>query len=235
MIKKLTAVAVLALGPHVQAATVTVLAGQYYKGQIYTGGLEITYGFDRYGLNGIIGPVSGAGGMEVVFNPAEQYDDITSPLIGVDIDDTTDKVLRTRYGGSISLTMPQNKVVSTGGALTITDLVFNQGEQAFFATLIGQNGVGTVNNVRLWDLRQLSCLNCGYLDLVRTEAATSLFTQAGGLKWMGGYFLESYPYDGMVRTSLTVSAIPEASSIYLAMAGVLTALGLVRPRGMKQS
>lgn len=227
MLKSWVLAAALALGSSAYAATVTVPAGQAYHGQIYSGELQIQDGFDVNGLGLVSTPLVGEGGLQVVFNAALRDYDVSAPLIGVDIDDSTGKVLQTRYGGSISLTMPRRKNLSVGGGLSITDIVFNHDARTIFATLIGQNDVGTVHNVSLWELQPLCC---GYSDLVRTEAATSLIVTAGGLLPVSSSLISDNLSDGKVRTVLTVSAVPEASASALATGGMLIVLGLVRRR-----
>lgn len=80
----------------------------------------------------------------------------SAPFTSLTIDTGTQSVLSFTTTGGLAMTTPVVKSVSSGGSLTVTDLNVDLASKKIYATLIGGNGVGTLNNFYLWDIASIT-------------------------------------------------------------------------------
>ena len=163
-------------------------------------------------------------------------------------------------GGATQLlpdaTAPNATDASTGGFVTITNLRVDLVNLDIYATLIGGNGVGTVNDLKLWKVNSLT----GPTTFAAVEGSTTsenvlsgltiyddayaLFVRAAGLTEFGSGVLASVNDQienpegyGTIRSTITVTAsraavVPEPST-YALMGLGLVGLGFVARRKAK--
>lgn len=177
-------------------------------------------------------------------------------------DGTTVSISGVQTSGGASQILPDASApnatdASTGGFVTITNLRVDLINNDIYATLIGGNGVGTVNNLKLWHINSI----VGETSFAAKEGVTTsvnvlggltiydeafqLFTTSAGLTEFGAGILanvnnlvdnpEGY---GTIRSSISVtaaraSAVPEPSTYALTGLG-LVAVGLVARRRKAQ-
>lgn len=137
---------------------------------------------------------------------------------------------------------------TTGGSLSITNLQVDLAQKRVYATLTGGNGVGTVDNLYLWDIAAVN----GATSFAATPGVTTsvnsltglsirpeafqLFSQSLGLTDAGIAALNTVTDFGKIDSSIsvTVTAVPEASAVVYALMGVgLVGLTAARRRAAK--
>jgi hypothetical protein len=141
--------------------------------------------------------------------------------------------------GGANITTVADGFTNTGGSLSITNLRVDLTTSHVFATLVGGNGVGTINNFDLWSFASLTGATSfaavtGPTTSVNTltglalsgATAFSTFSQALGLTQAGINAMSAITDYGSISSSITVTAarapsVPEPST-YLLMG-----LGLV--------
>ena len=143
------------------ASVVTIPAGEPYYGWPYDGA-EIG-GAEAWSLSAdLLGALDTAktsivpygAAATTVFKDSDGFYTQAStamPITSVTIDSQTNGPVSVATTGGITLTTPALKKVSSGGSLTVTDLNFDLANKKVYATLIGGNGVGTLNNYHLGD------------------------------------------------------------------------------------
>lgn len=148
--------------------------------------------------------------------------------------------------GGMSLTAPGTvKSISTGGSLTVTDISVDLTSKVVYATIIGGNGVGTLNNFALWNYANLTGPTTyagpgNYTDditgLSLTSTGFTVFSQALGLGSLGKAAMQGISDYGSIHSVLntklvldTTPSIPEPSTYALMGLGV-AGIALARRR-----
>lgn len=229
--KSLIAAAAFIAAGAASAATVTVTLGNtVYKGHTLSGSETLTLGTDANAwLDTIKGTVAanGAGVVTATQDTDGFYSSITmaAPLVTLNLDDATDNLQSLAASGGITLTAPVMRYISSGGALTLTDLNVDLNAKKVYATVVGANGVGTLTNVPLWDLDAVvgptnialpgnggGQFNLAVQGLHLTTDGTSKFVSALGLYRLGQAALAAVSDFGSISMSLTsVAVLPQAS------------------------
>lgn len=116
--------------------------------------------------------------------------DVAAPLTLLTLDTDSLEVLRLGATGGLTLTMPALKSVTSGGSLTLTDLTADLGAKTIYATIIGSNGVGTIDHFALWTFATVTgqtvytgsgLYESDISDLALTSDGSSKFSQALGM------------------------------------------------------
>jgi len=153
--------------------------------------------------------------------------------------------------GGLTMTAPVLKSVSSGGALTVTDLRADLSAQTIYATVIGGNGVGTLSDMALWHFSGLSSqrylrhqtldtsisgLSIAITGLSITQQGFNTFTQSLGLLTLGKAALSGVTDFGTITSTIemmdapnfpwSVTSVPEPSThalMGLGLAGLVVA------------
>jgi hypothetical protein len=177
-----------------------------------------------------------------VISPIVKLD--TSPralsLVSTTVNTQTGAVQQAQLGYSLSFKNSSANVVTTGGSLTLSNLLIDFDQHTVYADINGANGVGQLSHVNMWTFAQASgtlnlALDAGTPNLAgfHAEVPTLAITNTGydvfanslGLTKDGKASLATVLNYG----TLTVGAVPEASTTLLMLAG-LSAMGLVTRR-----
>ncbi|KGM39924.1 hypothetical protein JY96_07470 [Aquabacterium sp. NJ1] len=236
--KTLIAAALLtALGA--QAATVTVASGGSYKGLQLTGADTISFSSDLLGAldtgKVVLSPVNGASG--VIQKDVDGYytqADITAQLKSFDINDSTNRILNAYSVGGSNQTSPSLKSVSSGGFVTIGDLWIDRTAKVVHGTLTGGNGVGTINDLIVWDITSIqgdSAITAAgsytttFSGLTVTTTAFDAISKSLGLLTLGKSALSGVTDFGTITSHLTVTAatpaVPEPATYALMGLGLI--------------
>lgn len=161
-------------------------------------------------------------------------------------------------GAAISLNPDDDQTITTGGSIVIKDLRVDLVNLDVYANIVGGNGVGAINNLKLWRIGQISgptsfavedvIAQGGSITVKNTlsgltiyDEAFNVFAQANGLiDILGRPALQAVNSDvngyGTIESAITVTVqkavIPEPST-YVLMGLGLVGMGFLRRRAAK--
>lgn len=154
---------------------------------------------------------------------------------------STDSLLGMSSSGGVTMVAPILRNVSSGGALTITDLNVDLVNRTVYATLTGGNGVGVLKNFALWNIGSITSggpqygwdrqcgLDCFYLapnvtvsGLTATTDGFDKMAQSLGLQSLGKAALHAVNDFGAITTSVPEPGTWALMGLGLAWAGLLT-------------
>ncbi|MGC4062487.1 MAG: PEP-CTERM sorting domain-containing protein [Aquabacterium sp.] len=151
--------------------------------------------------------------------------------------------------GGLTLTAPAIKQLSSGGSLTVTDIAADLQTKTIYATIIGGNGVGTLEHFALWRFTSLigttqysgfGAYTNDLAGMYLTDVGFNKLSQALGLLPQGVMVMEGAKDYGIIHTAFNATleccdvppAVPEPGSHALWGVG-LALLGVVAARHPK--
>lgn len=220
------------------AASVTVPANTAYNGLSFSGSGSLSFSADLLGAldTGKVAVAGYGAATATVIKDSDGFytqASAAAPITSLTIDSSTYNVLSAATSGGATQTAPVLKSVSSGGSLTVTDLNVDIANKKVYATIIGGNGVGTLNNFYLWDIGSITgatsvtgagSFTTSMTGLSITTAGFNTFVQSLGLLNLGKSALSGVTDFGTITSTIvakTVTAVPEPSTY------ALMALGLV--------
>jgi len=171
----------------------------------------------------------------------------SAPLTTVTYDPSNLEIFGVGTSGGLVMTAPVLKSVSSGGSLTVTDLRADLSAQTIYATVIGGNGVGTLNDMALWHFSGLSSQTSQYLTatitgLSITTQGFDAFTKSLGLLPLGKAALNGVTDFGTITSTMVsnvldmppapwfVTSVPEPSTYALMGLGLIGMVAAKRRR-----
>ena len=252
-VKQLFVVSAVCLAAGVaNAANVVVPAGTTYHGTQFDGSLKLSLSADVLGAFDttrvqVSAYAPGAVAMSKDTDGFYLQASSLAPLNSLTFDSSNNALTAASSKGGMTLTQPILKSVSSGGSLTITDLDVDVTHKQVYATLIGGNGVGTVNHLRLLNIASITGgaaehgfnSNCGFYNdcifwtpsftltgLSMTTEGFNLISQALGMQRIGSLALAGISDFG----TITSTAVPEPTTCVLMGMGLVGVIAAGRRR-----
>lgn len=198
------------------AAPVTVVAGStVYKGHTASGIEVLTLSDDALSELLLLKAAITAAGAQLVTTQTNDGQilsaKVTAPLSSLTVEDTTDQLNSIAVLNGLTASVPAQRNVSSGGAVTLTDLEVDIVNKKVFAKVLGANGVGTLTHVPLWDIGSIA-------------GSTAIDTLSGGTKGsnltVSGLRLTSEGFNA-IATSLGLLNLGKASLASISDYGTL--------------
>ncbi|MDO9278465.1 MAG: PEP-CTERM sorting domain-containing protein [Polaromonas sp.] len=160
---------------------------------------------------------------------------VSAPMQTLTLDDTSLAVLGVGTKGGMTLTAPVLRSVSSGGSLTVTDINADLTSKTIYATIIGGNGVGTINNFALWNFATITGTTSytgpgTYVNdmsgLTLTADGFAKFSQSLGLLSLGKSAMSGITDYGTIHSVLHTTLVltpdvPEPTTYALMSLGLL--------------
>lgn len=229
------ALSLVAAGAVAHAESLSVPVGTEYNGLSFSGDAYFLMSQEWLSTFDMIHPAIsfGAPATGIAHKDPDGNDDFVGvhlPLTTLTLDAPTGEMQVVSTTGSLNQVNTAHWVVTTGGALTLTDLSVDLANKKVFVTLIGANGVGTLSHFHLWDINDpvagAVVANEGSIVIqasglsITTEGYTQ-FVKALGLYRYGISALMGVTDFGSLTLTTVVTAVPEPST------DILLGLGLV--------
>lgn len=144
-------------------------------------------------------------------------------------------------GGALLTAEDDGDFVTKGGSLSLTNLRIDLDTKRVYVSMVGANGVGTIDNLHMWNVSAVSgqtsfaaysgvnTLTNEFTGLAITGEAFNLMSASLGLTETGRYAMATITSFGKIST--VVRAVPEPSAPLLAGLGLaLMALASRRSR-----
>lgn len=150
------------------------------------------------------------------------YTDVvaSAPMRTLTIDTDSLDILGVSTKGGVTITAPVSTSISSGGALTVTDIATDLSTKTVYATIIGGNGVGTISNFALWNFAAqtgptiytgTSMVN-DITGLTLTADGLAKVSQSLGLLDLGQASLKGITDFGAIHNVITFTLICDAMS-----------------------